>query len=47
MRVPLDFFLSPASDSAGEPVNRPWGLREFWVLDLEGNQLTFGQPVEP
>jgi catechol 2,3-dioxygenase-like lactoylglutathione lyase family enzyme len=29
-----------------EPVSRPWGLREFRVLDLEGNQLTFGQPFE-
>jgi predicted enzyme related to lactoylglutathione lyase len=30
----------------GEPVSRPWGLREFRVLDPEGNQLTFGQPFE-
>ncbi|HEX6052222.1 MAG TPA: VOC family protein [Gemmatimonadaceae bacterium] len=30
----------------GEPVSQPWGLREFRVLDLEGNQLTFGQPFE-
>ncbi|MCB9925531.1 MAG: VOC family protein [Planctomycetaceae bacterium] len=29
-----------------EPVDRPWGLREFGVLDPEGNQLTFGQPFE-
>jgi uncharacterized glyoxalase superfamily protein PhnB len=29
----------------GEPVSRPWGLREFQVLDLEGNRLTFGQPL--
>jgi hypothetical protein len=28
------------------PVSRPWGLREFHVEDLEGNQLTFGQPFE-
>jgi hypothetical protein len=27
-----------------EPVSRPWGLREFVVLDAEGNRITFGQP---
>jgi predicted enzyme related to lactoylglutathione lyase len=25
-----------------EPVSQPWGLREFHVLDLEGNRITFG-----
>ena len=30
----------------GEPVSRPWGLREFLVLDPENNELTFGQPFE-
>lgn len=30
----------------GEPVSRPWGLRDFRVLDSEGNRLTFGQPFE-
>lgn len=30
----------------GEPISRPWGLREFRVLDPEGNQITFGQPFE-
>jgi catechol 2,3-dioxygenase-like lactoylglutathione lyase family enzyme len=30
----------------GEPVSRPWGLREFRVLDPEGNEITFGQPFE-
>lgn len=30
----------------GEPVSQPWGLRQFHVLDLEGNQITFGQPFE-
>ena len=29
-----------------EPVSRPWGLREFEVLDPEGNRLTFGEPRE-
>lgn len=30
----------------GEPVSQPWGLRDFTVVDLEGNRLTFGQPFE-
>jgi catechol 2,3-dioxygenase-like lactoylglutathione lyase family enzyme len=30
----------------GEPVSQPWGLREFRVLDLEDNELRFGQPFE-
>jgi hypothetical protein len=24
----------------------PWGLRQFHVLDLEDNQITFGQTFE-
>lgn len=30
----------------GAPVSRPWGLRDFRVLDLEGNRITFPQPFE-
>jgi catechol 2,3-dioxygenase-like lactoylglutathione lyase family enzyme len=30
----------------GEPVSHPWGLRDFGVVDLEGNRITFGQPFE-
>jgi catechol 2,3-dioxygenase-like lactoylglutathione lyase family enzyme len=30
----------------GEPVSRPWGLRDFSVLDIEGNRITFAQPFE-
>lgn len=30
----------------GEPVSRPWGLREFQVLDPEGNRIGFGQTFE-
>ena len=30
----------------GEPVSHPWGLRDFEVLDLDGNSLTFGEPFE-
>ncbi len=33
------------ADVSGPPVSRPWGLREFEVHDLEGNRLTFGQPL--
>ena len=30
----------------GEPVSHPWGLRDFGVVDFEGNQIRFGQPFE-
>jgi catechol 2,3-dioxygenase-like lactoylglutathione lyase family enzyme len=30
----------------GEPLSHPWGLRDFGVLDLERNRITFGQPFE-
>lgn len=30
----------------GEPVSQPWGLRDFHVLDLDGNRLSFAQPFE-
>jgi hypothetical protein len=30
----------------GEPVSHPGGLRDFGVLDLEGNRIVFGQPFE-
>jgi len=30
----------------GEPVSHPWGLRDFRVLDHEGNLLIFAQPFE-
>lgn len=30
----------------GEPVSYPWGLREFKVLDIEGNRLSFAQTFE-
>ncbi len=34
------------ADVQSGPVSRPWGLREFEVLDPEGNRLTFGEPFE-
>jgi predicted enzyme related to lactoylglutathione lyase len=39
-------LVSRGANVQGEPVSQPWGLREFKVLDLEGNQLTFGQTFE-
>jgi catechol 2,3-dioxygenase-like lactoylglutathione lyase family enzyme len=30
----------------GEPVSHRWGLRDFAVLDPDGNRLRFGQPFE-
>jgi len=29
----------------GQPVSHPWGLRDFAILDTEGNVITFGQPL--
>jgi predicted enzyme related to lactoylglutathione lyase len=37
---------SRGADVLGEPISRPWGLREFQVHDPEGNRITFGQPFE-
>jgi uncharacterized glyoxalase superfamily protein PhnB len=28
-----------------EPQDRDWGMREFYVIDVDGNLLRFGQPV--
>lgn len=39
-------LVGKGADVQGEPISRPWGLREFTVLDPEGNRLTFGQPFE-
>lgn len=39
-------FRSKGARVQGDPVSQPWGLREFRVLDGEGNQITFGQPFE-
>jgi catechol 2,3-dioxygenase-like lactoylglutathione lyase family enzyme len=30
----------------GSPVSHPWGLRDFSVLDPEGNRITFAQTFE-
>lgn len=39
-------LLSKGAQVLGEPVSHPWGLREFQVLDPEGNRLSFAQPFE-
>jgi catechol 2,3-dioxygenase-like lactoylglutathione lyase family enzyme len=39
-------LLEKGADVQDEPVSQPWGLREFSVLDIERNRLTFGQTFE-
>jgi uncharacterized glyoxalase superfamily protein PhnB len=39
-------LVSKGANVQGEPVSHPWGLRDFQILDLEGNRITFGQPFE-
>lgn len=39
-------LVGKGADVQGEPLSQPWGLREFTVLDLERNRLTFGPPFE-
>jgi uncharacterized glyoxalase superfamily protein PhnB len=39
-------LLARGADVQGPPVSHPWGLRDFRVLDLEGNRITFAKPFE-
>lgn len=39
-------LVAAGANVQGEPVSQPWGLREFTVLDLEGNRLSFAQTFE-
>lgn len=39
-------LVGRGADVLGEPVSHPWGLRDFSVLDLERNRITFAQPFE-
>ncbi len=39
-------LVARGANVLGVPVSQPWGLRDFRVLDLEGNQLTFGETFE-
>ena len=36
-------LLAKGANVQGEPISYPWGLRDFRVLDLAGNRMTFGQ----
>jgi catechol 2,3-dioxygenase-like lactoylglutathione lyase family enzyme len=39
-------FVRSGADVQSSPVSQPWGLREFGVLDPDGNRLTFAQTFE-
>ena len=39
-------LVASGANVQGPPVSHPWGLREFRVLDLEGNRLSFAQTFE-
>jgi predicted enzyme related to lactoylglutathione lyase len=39
-------LVEKGADVQEEPISRPWGIREFIVLDIEANRLTFGQTFE-
>jgi hypothetical protein len=38
-------LVAKEANVQAQPVSRPWGLREFAVLDVAGNRITFGQPL--
>jgi catechol 2,3-dioxygenase-like lactoylglutathione lyase family enzyme len=42
----LDTTLRPESPIHTTPVNQTWGLREFSVIDPDGNSLCFCAPVK-
>lgn len=39
-------LVASGANVQGPPVSHPWGLREFRVLDVEGNRLSFAQTFE-
>ena len=39
-------LMDRGANITAPPVSRPWGLRDFTVVDLEGNRITFAQPFE-
>jgi uncharacterized glyoxalase superfamily protein PhnB len=39
-------LVAKGANVQGAPVSQPWGLREFQVLDPEGNRLSFAQTFE-
>ena len=43
----FDEFSSKGVTILEEPKNRPYGMREFEIEDLDGNRLTFAGPIPP
>jgi uncharacterized glyoxalase superfamily protein PhnB len=39
-------LVAKGANVQGRPVSHPWGLREFQILDPEGNRLSFAQTFE-
>ncbi len=39
-------LLAKGARILGPPVSRPWGLRDFRAIDIEGNRITFAQRFE-
>lgn len=39
-------LLAKGARVSGEPVSQPWGLRDFFVLDEDGNRIDFAQTFE-
>jgi uncharacterized glyoxalase superfamily protein PhnB len=39
-------LLAKGARVLGPPVSHPWGLREFRLMDPEGNRITFAQTFE-
>jgi uncharacterized glyoxalase superfamily protein PhnB len=41
-----DELLTLGARLVGPPVSHPWGLRDFRIIDLDGNRITFAQTFE-
>jgi uncharacterized glyoxalase superfamily protein PhnB len=39
-------LISKGADINSEPLSQPWGLREFFVKDPDGNTIGLGQTFE-
>jgi uncharacterized glyoxalase superfamily protein PhnB len=39
-------LVAAGANVLGPPVSRPWGLRQFQIVDPEGNRITFSQTFE-
>jgi len=40
-----EFQRANGVETVRPPGDRPWGLRDFTIRDLDGNRLTFGHPL--